>query len=135
MDTRIIEVRKNITVSRFLNDVSSFNAIINLDFIPDEMTVKMITYEASDAPERATSIYFDLVNDVIASISDPAGYVSCPGITFTLRKPVSGLYTFRFYRPSTTVYSPGDVFNRSGDLFIHLEFVKYRKDLPDVKIY
>lgn len=132
MDTRFIEVRKNITIPTILNLNGTFSFFINtVDFIPDEMHVKCITYSSNNINVEdglATQIYTDLVSDVIGSF-----YIYClgkPDTIFTLKKPVKGLYNF------TLLTLNGAIDNiREGQLVIHLEFVKYRTSKSDEKIF
>jgi hypothetical protein len=129
MDTRFLEVRKNIVIQNTFNNSSRFTQTINtVNFIPDEVIVKYINYSTADGEAFGTSIYTDMVSDVIGSICAPT-FVSA-NLTYTLRKPISGQYYFELL---DTAGQP--VNNRGGDLFIHLEFVKYRTDLPDKKIF
>lgn len=128
MDPRIIEVRKNILIARELDDSSTFTATINIDFIPDEVIIKNIIFTLED-PDAAqnwnTSIYTDLVSDYIGSFSDaPSGNSVTPNLVFTLRRPINRLYNFSIQ----AVNAGGTMilYNRSGDLTLHLEFVKYK---------
>jgi hypothetical protein len=136
MDTRFIEVRKNVTVSRILAGESSFNAIINIPFIPDEVTIKMVRYDTAAAEDEGTAIYTDLVNDIITSFYDNNALNQ--NIVFTLRKPVFGMYNFQFLLPPVDENTQGEPFERTGNLFIHMEFVKYKNDInkiPNITVY
>jgi len=131
MDTRIIEVRKNIIIRRVLTAETGFNWSINtVNFIPDEVNVKTVTYVAAVPEVDVSGIYTDMVSDIIGSFFD--GVYAVPNLTYTLRKPISGQYNFQFV---TGDGAASPLSTRSGDLFIHLEFVKYKTDTPDVKIY
>ena len=96
MDTRFIEVRKNILISRLINGGSTFSATIDIDFIPDEMIVRNIMYTIGDpgAPQNiSTSTYSNIVSDYIGTFSDiPSGNSVVPNLAFTLRKPIRGVY-------------------------------------------
>lgn len=139
MDTRIIEVRKNILISRLLNGKSEFSANIDIDFIPDEVIIKNIGFilpDPGDPDNAITSIYSDLVSDYIGSFSDvSSGNFITPHLVFTLRKPVRGIYRF-FILSASSNGNNNDLepYLRTGDFILHLEFVKYRTSKPDKKI-
>ena len=130
MDTRFIEVRKNITVRLIPVATSSLTYEIHIDFIPDEVIIKYVIYNTIQDEAGVTLIYTDLVSDVIGSFM--ANMVMTPNITFTLRKPINGIYTFNLL----SLDNPPQFDNqRNGQITIHLEFVKYRTGLPDFKVY
>ncbi len=128
MDPRIIEVRKNILISKELDDEYTFTETINIDFIPDEVITKSILFTLNDpdAPEDInTTIYTDLVSDYIGSFSDrPSGNSVTPNLVFPLRRPVNRLYEFTIH--SVNAAHTMQLQSRTGDLTLHLEFVKYR---------
>lgn len=129
MDTRFIEVRKNIIISTTFNNVSSFTATINtVDFIPDEVVIKGINYSPVINEVGITQLYCDMVSDVIGTFFQ--NFYIKPDLTFTLRKPIKGLYTFTIRTVLGNAYN-----GRNGDITIHLEFLKYKKDMPDIKVY
>ena len=133
MDTRIIEVRKNISIPFDLitgKGGYTYN-IQNIDFIPDEVVIKNIVFTLANplAPDNSTtSIYTDLVSDFIGSFSDvPPGNFTMPNLTFTLKRPVNRLFKFDILAASDNTNDNDMVdFARTGDLTIHLEFLKYR---------
>lgn len=134
---RIVDVRKNVVVSGHIandDDVSFTREINNVTFIPDEVIVKMITFNSRsalpeydydtneeippDANNKVINIFTNLVDDgYIGSITDVG--VCCPGFIFTLKRPVIGEYNFQFFDTNR------EPFNFKGDISIHLEFVKY----------
>ena len=132
MDLRIIEVRKNIIIRlNIVAGTSSYTSNIDtVDFIPDEVTVKYINYGTSAAVElgAVTLIYTDLISDYIASFVGNVGIT--PNSTYTIRKPVKGNYTFNMHTITGAIED-----GRVGEFTMHLEFVQYRKDLPDKKIF
>ena len=71
MDTRIVEVRKNVIVAFVINLTGNFTYNINnVDFIPDEVNVKCINYSSNNINVEdglLSLIYTDLVSDVIGS--------------------------------------------------------------------
>src|SRR5690606_21453514 len=102
MDTQIVEVRKNILIShQFQNvgEISFTRRIDTINFIPDEVVVRQITFNSEDPTDpyyRVVNIYTNLVDDNwIGSIID-IGSIA-PQTTFTLRKPISGEYTFQLF--------------------------------------
>ena len=139
MDTRIVEVRKNITISRYINNENSFSANIKIDFIPDVVIVKHIIFiflNPNDTNTYLTSIYTDLVSDYIGTFTgSSAGNSSLSSITYTLNKPINSLYTFKLLSPFSNVNDNEMIIaTRHGDLVIHLEFVKYKEEKQS-KIY
>ena len=133
MDTRIIEVRKNIAIPLVLTPgTGRYTYTINtVDFIPDEMVVKEIVYSSNKDTEIGvvSLIYTDIVSDVIGSFYIYAG--STPAnLIYTIRKPIRGEYSFVMKELGGPMEDA-----RDGQLVIHLEFVKYRTDLPDRKIF
>ena len=132
MDTRFIEVRKNIVVSFPFNDESSFSQDINIDFIPDEVIVKLVQYDTADDQVTVSGIYSDLVSDFLASFIWKSSIIPT-NLTFTLRKPIRGKYNFQLLEKNNANNLVES--NVTGQLWIHLEFVKYRTDLPDKKIF
>src|SRR5689334_21914807 len=100
MDTRFIEVRKNISIPlQIVNNVGSYTYTINnVDFIPDEVTLKYINYSTSVGAElgSVTLIHTDLIPDTSVIGSFFGNVASQPNTTFTLRNPVKGLYNINF---------------------------------------
>lgn len=136
MQTNIIEVRKNILIrNEFIVSATFYVTIPDVNFIPDEMIVRMITFNSSEAlPTGSTAtvglsalpnnrvgvIQTDLVDDkYIATVTDVTN--ACPGTSFRIKKPVGGQYVFNFMDIN------GTISNVTADLAIHLEFVKYRQ--------
>jgi hypothetical protein len=126
MDTQIVEVRKNVIVSTTFNTVSTFTATINnVEFIPDEVIIRGINYSPAINEVGITQLYTDMVSDVIGTFFQ--NFYIKPDLTFTLRKPIAGLYTFTIRTVAGNAYA-----GRNGDIAIHLEFVKYG---PEKKIF
>lgn len=133
--SRVVNLRKNVLITGRIDDddsVSFTKEINNVTFIPDEVIVKMITYNTFSAlPEyddpdvippsaynRVISIFTDLVDDgYIGSMTDVG--TSCPGLTFTIKRPVIGVYKFELFDVNRSPY------NFKCDIMIHLEFVQY----------
>ena len=130
MDTSIIENTQVINVFKDLNGTGgSFDITINIDFIPDMMIVKTIQYDNKIADEFGlTSVYTNIVNNQIASFVETT--TSNPDTRFLIyNKPIRGTYNFKIL-DSTGLVNAG----RQGDLFMQLEFVKYRR-VPEQKMY
>lgn len=130
MDTTIIENTQVINVFQNLNGVGgSFDLSINIDFIPDMMIVKTIQYDNKLADELGlTSIYTNIINNQIASFIEST--TSNPNTRFLIyNKPIRGTYNFKIL-DSTGLVNAG----RQGDLFMQLEFVKYKK-VSEQKLY
>ena len=142
-----IAKRQNIIIRQKLTngDKCEFSKEINLDFTPDVVIVRYISYVAiadgakaeilsSDATNPAnttydyvvqrentpSTIYCSLVNDYIGVIFDHPVQLMNPTY-WTLNKPVQASYDFKI------VGSNGNIDTvRDGNLFIHFEFVKYK---------
>lgn len=142
MDTRIVERRKNITIARSLDDESRFTANIRIDFIPDELIVKNIIFtqkkldDPDDIDSVSTSIYTDLVADYIGTFSDvPSGNCVTPNLIFLLKKAINQLFTFDIHISDDNIGDNKMIpYTRTGELTLHLEFIKYREIKTD-KIY
>jgi hypothetical protein len=128
MDTKVVDVRKNINVHTTFNAVSSFTFTIDrVDFIPDEVIVRGINYSPAVNEVGITLLYTNLVNDHIGSFFQ--NFYIKPNLHFPLKKPVKGTYTFQIQTVLGDLYA-----GRVGDISIDLEFVKY-KEVKEGKIY
>lgn len=126
MDTRIIEVRKNVNIFKRINSVSSFSSTItNVNFIPDEVIIKGIAYTPDADEPGITILYVDFLTEVIGPFFQ--NFYVKPDLHFTLRKPLNTLWNFTI-KDYTGLPNAG----RLGEISIDLEFVKYG---PNVKIY
>ncbi len=117
-----VESRRNITVGANLTGNNTFNInIFNVSFIPDEVIVRQITYQNDPAAPVAESfaIWTDLVGDYIGSFFD--GSTCSPNITYDLKRSVQGYYNFKVHTTAGVVPA------LTGKLFLHLEFVRYKK--------
>jgi hypothetical protein len=127
MDTTVIEVRKNVTISVDLNNQSSFTHTVNsVQFIPDEVIIKNIMYNPNATDGNTYKIYVDIISDVICiMVSDE---IVRPEMHFPLKKSINQLWTFLIQDYDN---SAGSV---SGQIFLQLEFVKY-KEVKEQKVY
>lgn len=115
-----IEIRKNITIFKTLDNTGKFTQKITLDFIPDEVKVKAITYISPIAEANLSVIYSDLTNENITSFFD--NYYSTDVYIKELNKPIDGTFTF------TCLLADGGIDDtRGGDLYMLLEFKKFEK--------
>lgn len=138
MQIDIIEDRKNILIRyENIDTPTSFTKTINnVDFIPDEMIVKNISFAAplslltgtsadhdfglgADPYNRIVCIWTNLVNDYIATFTDNGNCKS--NAHYQIKKLVKGTYIFNL----TDINN--NPFDWNGDITIELEFVKYRQ--------
>jgi len=123
MSSELTTIKKNVLITAALN-ASSFTKNINIDFEPDEMTVRWIHFSTVDgttidAEAIIGVLSSSLVNDRIGTFC--AALVSNRvNLTFQMnRKPVRGEYTFNITDVS------GVPATRTGHIAIALEFVQY----------
>jgi len=127
MDTQVIEVRKAIPIIKAIVGETSWTQNIYIDFIPDELIVKSYLYLSDGKEDGVSFIFSDLVNDVLCPVAETIPcYLSTP---FLLKRPINGTFTFK------VLDSLGALTNgRQGDIYICLEFVKY-KAIKEQKVY
>ena len=120
---RIAEVRKHIEISFLLNaplsTSISFERNITLDFIPDEMIVRQISYRVITTETDVYIINSDLVNGDLGTFFIFPNFLFNETI-FPIKKPIIGLYTFSIRK------QPSSAITGVGNLSLHLEFIKYR---------
>ncbi len=119
---RIVEVRKNILIRHKFNaDLANaqWNESINIEFIPDEVIVRAISYSSQNDEAGVSLIWTDLVNDsYLGTYIDDA--ISNPNQVFTIGRPVRGVYAFK------GLFYSGNLDNVAlGVIVISLEFIKY----------
>ncbi len=128
LDKKIIENNKIINIYKTLNGINgNFNYLINtVPFIPDSVIVKCVVYNYGAGAENTTSlIYSNIVDDYITSFFN--GIFLCQQTEFILQKHINGQYNFKIFNFDGTIKT-----DRQGDLFIQLEFVKYKNVKQDV---
>ncbi len=133
-DYPVVNVNRNFMVYQNLDDgedgTGSFIKNINLQFMPDLMVVKAVTYYP-DTEDLGSNyiIETDLIqNQVIANFVvslDAEGtgnipYVSTPNLVFKIINPIGGNYNFRIY----TASDRETVAQLKGRLGINLDFIK-----------
>jgi len=115
-----IAERQNVLIYRTLANPNEWNEQINIDFIPDDVIVRSIMYLGPAVPEPGVSfVRTNLVKDnIIGSFDDSS--VHNPQQYFTVNKPIKGAFNFKI------VNNDGTIGNRTGQLHIALEFVRYK---------
>lgn len=115
-----VVARQTVLIGQNLgNDGPVWKQFINLDFVPDEMIVRSITYRYDGTEPNQGFIYTDLVKDsILGTYMD--GSTNNPQSVFPMKKQVKGQFLFQAMS-STSVLDGGD-----GVLFATLEFVKYQ---------
>ena len=118
MVSKIINIRYDMT------GISSFNfPIDSLNFLPDEIVVRSVSFSADTAASAQTfSMYSDLVNDnlFIATVAADSAINVYPNIRWRTQNG-NGLWNFR------TLNVLGVATNRVGTfhIMIQLEFIKH----------
>ncbi|MEO7046217.1 MAG: hypothetical protein ABI091_12985 [Ferruginibacter sp.] len=155
MDRRFIEINKNVIIKTQLTGLDKYYFRIDtITWIPDEVIVKFICYNQGGVFEdQINYIYTNLISDTLGiflnnigsdqvfEADDPDTLISVgestitnpilyPDTHFILRKPVNGTYEYNIVDVNNNIQD-----FLIGELCIGLEFVKYRTDLPDIKIY
>lgn len=140
--------RKNVILTnKFTNGQPAvFDRNILLDFVPDELIVRYISYlnldnayinymetdaniagrtnyfyMMADESGVMSYIYSDLVNDTIGCIANSPTQIIAPTY-WTMGKQISGSYNFKLIQSKTGAVHVA----RDGALIMHLEFVKYK---------
>ena len=111
------------TIVASWSDVSSnsFSYNLDVDFIPDEVIFKYVSYINNYGEEQVDILHADLVNSVISPIYDGTGIPL--NSRYKLNKSVNGSYTFRLFKAGTVGTAP--TVARAGSLVVVMEFVKY----------
>jgi len=110
--------RKNINIFQSINGIAEFSQLIDLDFVPDEMIIRTISYLNDGIEGPLSAVFCSLVNDFIGSFVDSKPYAN--NIVYTIGKPVRGQYNFQIRNADGTLNNV-----RAGDIHICLEFVQY----------
>jgi hypothetical protein len=123
-----VKNRKNHTIiidtSAYTNNTISYS-FRNINFIPDEMIVKNLSYINNDATREFGVIYTNLVNDYICSFSaTQSNTFNCQlDLHFPLAKEISGAYTFTLLDSNKAISTMNAMV-----IGLTLEFVEYSKD-------
>ena len=117
--------QKNITIGRDLSlTPGSFVKKMMLNFKPDQMVVKAVTYTSAANPtlklDGSVLVHCSTINEDLASIWDRIAYN--PNLIFNAKN-----YTFNTEWTFKLVDSTGviDTGFNVGELFIHLEFIQF----------
>jgi hypothetical protein len=89
-----------------------------VDFIPDEMNVKSISYATNAVQNVSYRIWTSIINDNIAIIGENQSLA--PQLTYKCNGPISSTYSFQLRDVTDTVST-----NANGKIFLMLEFIKY----------
>ena len=115
-----VELTKIISVSSVADEV--FRQTIDIDFIPDEMIVRSISYYNDGTEGTVGYIWTDLVDGNILGTYLDSITIHCPGTRFIIKKPIRGVYTFQMRNLQNEIN-----LLIGGELLIILEFVKYKQ--------
>jgi hypothetical protein len=131
MNTQIIEVNQNVTISTVLNNVSSWISPINVNFIPDVVIVRSILFSGGidgTAPGAyiVSSNLCTQNNGILGSFTE--NFVTISQISYILKNPINGTHTFQIL---DTVKNLAQI---TGDICINLDFIKY-KEVKEQKVY
>jgi tRNA U54 and U55 pseudouridine synthase Pus10 len=132
MDTKVIEVNKNVIVNIAIPNDSKFNFTINnIAFIPDAVIIKQVGYNPTINDPNMFIIYSDILSDNIAFIIQNTIFTY--NNIFLLNRNINQTWKFSFRTSADAngIFFPNIV---NGNIFIHLEFVKY-KEVKEGKIY
>ena len=97
------------------------------DSNPDECVVRSISFNGSVADTNAYLIWCNLQNDFIGSFCGGNITTSSPQTTLRLNNPVPNTLRFKLYWPSVPGSLPAAAPAMTGDLIIHLDFIKYKR--------
>ena len=136
MDTNIVEVRKTITLYSSFDSatIKSLDNFINVEFIPDELIVRSVTFMSTVGGNPIlinSSIcpYFSVPMHDTKVATNNFNQIT-PSIYYKVTNPINGNYRFSF-----VLLNGNPIDNRGNSYFsMVLEFVKYKSVNPQ-KIY
>ncbi len=109
-------VRENVVIRQDITNISSFQAPIFLDFIPNEMRVKFCATD--NLAGNPNLVYSSLVNDVIGFVYGGDAFKT---VVWDLNKAVRGNFEFQIRNyADTPVADP-----QGGNLVMVIEFIAY----------
>lgn len=132
-----IDIRQNIMVAIDFSvlPTSTFSFPVNVEFVPDEMVVRQITFGGDNTRTGIFFVYTNMIGNYIGSFYDSS--TCAPMITYQLGKPVGSNIKFDIHNninyngnnpvPMVNLVGPVPAVINSGILSIHLEFIKYKK--------
>lgn len=117
----ILRQTVNIVLTFAAQGTLSFNLLRPINWIPDEMIVRSITYFNDGTEPGVSSIQINIGDNIPA-----IGYITdtrdtyCPNSIFPIKRPVQGRFNV------TLINNTGALdIARQGQLAILLEFIKY----------
>jgi hypothetical protein len=123
-----VSYRKNVTsFAYFNNSMGEWMTPITAmpDYSPDECIICLITFRGDEADLNAYMIWTNINNDFIGSVCGGNIVSVSPNITIRLTSPLTNVIQLKMYSPGSTGISP--VNTMSGEIVLHLEFVKYKR--------
>lgn len=117
-----VAASQHVIIRKALGITGRFSENINIDFIPDEMIVRYLMYDAGETElnNSLSTVHLDLVNNIIGSFSDRFGSVHNNRFLIH-KKSVKGVYEFTVQQIDGTLDT-----TRNGFIVIDLEFVQYK---------
>ena len=109
-------VRENVVIRQDITNISSFQAPIFLDFIPNEMRVKFCATD--NLAGNPNLVYSSLVNDVIGFVY---GGDDFKNVVWDLNKAVRGNFEFQIRNFADTPLADP----QGGNLVMVIEFIAY----------
>lgn len=126
------ELRESTMVFFDVNAGNTHNRTIQLNFIPDRVIVRQVSYQQSTASAASIIVTTDMVDSIGSNWFAIAKHsiISTPNAEFQLcrSKVYSGQATFQIYRQNGANMELIDVSGGAyagGELCILLEFIKY----------
>ena len=115
-----VAARQTVLVAQNLGaDGPEWYQFLNVEFIPDEVIVRSISYRYDGTEPNQGFLTTNLIKDsIIGTYMD--GVTHNPNSVFPVKRQVKGQFLFQA-RSSSTLLDAGD-----GVLFAILEFVKYQ---------
>lgn len=122
-----IDTYKTITLKQVIGaNTSSFAKDINVEFVPDEIVLKNITFWTSTAYTDAIQLTSDLIlgDRVLLTMPKTTSYHESYNVPFrTLNRPVNGNYKFEIKNFSDALVSKAS----TSSLAFTLVFIKWKK--------
>lgn len=105
-----------------LSTGATFSSDVYVPFIPDEMIVRLVSYNGVNGNETDKNIlvWCNMINDIIAITSDTSAV--CPQSVFNIGKSASGTWSFELRKIDGELVNTT---NTGKELSILVEFVKY----------
>ncbi len=125
-----IQYIKNVTVAAaFSNSAGSFSKTIHNmpSSNPDEVIIRAMNFNGAAADTNLYLVWCSLTQDYIGSFCGGSLAPHFPQTTIWLNSTVHNTLEFRIYTPTTVGGGTvALVTSMTGDLAIHMDFIKYR---------